>query len=218
MNKIKVEEPGRRPRRGRDDAGHLAADQGEADLPLSRPAAALFRPVDRESRSHRRPGHHRRGPSHPGLRRRREMRDHHARRGAGEGVRPQEDVEVAERHHPQHPRRRHLPRADHLQQRAAARAGLDQADRHRPPRLRRRLPRHRFPRARQGQAHHRLRGRGRHAHRACGARVRAARASRSACSISTTRSATSRAPRFNYALHREYAGLSLDQEHHPQGL
>ena len=49
-------------------------------------------------------------------------------------------------------------------------------------------------------------------------RVQGRRASRSACSISTTRSATSRAPRFNYGLHRNYAGLSLDQEHNPQGL
>ena len=36
-----------------------------------------------------------------------------------------------ERNHPQHPRRRHLPRADHLQERAAARSRLDQADHHR---------------------------------------------------------------------------------------
>ena len=34
------------------------------------------------------------------------MRHHHAGRGAREGVRPQGDVAVAERHHPQHPRRR----------------------------------------------------------------------------------------------------------------
>ena len=42
-----------------------------------------------------------------------------------EGVRPQGDVEVAERHHPQHPRRGDLPPADHLPERAApgARAG-----------------------------------------------------------------------------------------------
>ena len=30
-----------------------------------------------------------------------------------DGVRPEEDVEVAQRHDPQHPRRRRLPRADH---------------------------------------------------------------------------------------------------------
>ena len=30
------------------------------------------------------------------------------------------EVEVAERHHPQHPRRRDVPRTDHLQERAAA--------------------------------------------------------------------------------------------------
>ena len=44
------DKPGRRPRRGRDDAGHLADDQGEADLPLSRPAAARFRPLGIENR------------------------------------------------------------------------------------------------------------------------------------------------------------------------
>ena len=37
-----------------------------------------------------------------------------------------------------------LPRTDHLQERAAPRAGLDQADRRRPPRLRRPVPRHRL--------------------------------------------------------------------------
>ena len=52
---------------------------------------------------------------------------------------------IAQRHHPQHPGRRHLPRAHHLQERAAPGARLDQADRHRPPRLRRPVPRHRLP-------------------------------------------------------------------------
>ena len=42
----------------------------------------------------------------PRGRRRRQMRDHHARRRPREGVQPQEDVAVAERHDPQHPRRR----------------------------------------------------------------------------------------------------------------
>ena len=48
------------------------------------------------------------------VRRGREVRDHHARRSARQGIRPQADVAVAERHHPQHPRRHDLPRADHL--------------------------------------------------------------------------------------------------------
>ena len=64
---------------------------------------------------------------------------------ARRGVRPQADVAVAERHDPQHPRRRDLPPADHLPERAAAGAGLDQADRRRPPRLRRPVPRDRLP-------------------------------------------------------------------------
>jgi hypothetical protein len=49
------------------------------------------------------------GPGDPAPPRRRQVRHHHARRSAGEGVRPQEDVEVAQRHHPQHPGRRDLP-------------------------------------------------------------------------------------------------------------
>jgi hypothetical protein len=53
-------------------------------------------------------------------RRRHQVRDDHAGRSAGEGIQPQEDVEVAERHDPQHPGRRRLPRADHLQERARA--------------------------------------------------------------------------------------------------
>ena len=44
-------------------------------------------------------------------------------------------MEVAQRHHPQHPGRRDLPRADHLQERAPPGARLDAADRHRPPRF-----------------------------------------------------------------------------------
>src|ERR1700732_5032509 len=51
---------------------------------------------------------------------------------------------------PQHSRRHHLPRADHLPQRAAPRAGLDQADHHRPPCLCGPVPRHRLQVPRQG--------------------------------------------------------------------
>ena len=128
-------------------------------------------------------------------RRRRQMRHHHAGRSAGEGIRPQEDVEVAQRHHPQHPGRHHLPRADHLQERAAPGAGLDEADRHRPPCLWRPVSRHRFPRSRPGQADDRVRRRGRQAHRARGVRFSRRAASRWRCTISTTRSAISPAPR-----------------------
>jgi isocitrate dehydrogenase len=60
------------------------------------------------------------------IRRGREMRHHHPGRAAGRGIRAQTDVEVAQRHHPQHPGRRDLPRTDHLPQRAAPCAGLDQ--------------------------------------------------------------------------------------------
>ena len=58
-------------------------------------------------------------------------------RSAGRGIPPQEDVEIAQRHHSQHPRRGHFPRADRDRQRAAAYPRLDRPDRGRPPRLRR---------------------------------------------------------------------------------
>ena len=69
--------------------------------------------------------------------------------------------QLAERHDPQHPRRGDLPPADHLPQRAAAGAGLDQADRRRPPRLRRPVPRDRLRVPGQGQADDQVRRRGR---------------------------------------------------------
>ncbi len=71
---------------------------------------------------------------------------------ARQGIQPQEDVEVAQRHDPQHPGRHRLPRADHLLQRAAPGSGLDQAADHRPSRLRRPVPRDRLPGPRPRQA------------------------------------------------------------------
>ena len=67
-------------------------------------------------------------------------------------IQPQEDVPLAQRHDPQHSRRHDLPRADRLQERAAPGAGLDRADRDRPPRLWRPVPRDRFQGARPRQA------------------------------------------------------------------
>ena len=130
------------------------------------------------------------------LRRRREVRHDHPRRGPRRGVRPEEDVAVAERHDPQHPRRRRLPRADHLLQHPPPRAGLDQADRHRPSRPRRPVQGHRLrgPRPRHGH-HHLHPGRRRRADGVRGRRLPAAAASPWACTTSTTRSATSPAPR-----------------------
>ena len=81
-----------------------------------------------------------------------------------------------ERHDPQHPGRHRLPRADHLQERAAAGARLDPADRHRPPCLRRPVPRHRLQGPGQGQAD------------------ASPSSPRTAASRSSTRSSTSRAP------------------------
>ena len=189
------EEPCRRARRRRDDPDHLAAHPRQAHPPLSRRRAAVFRPFGRASRRHQRPGDDRRGARDQGLRRRRQMRDHHAGRGAGEGIPSQGDVEEPERHDPQHPRRRDLPRADHLPQRAAAGARLDAADRRRPPRLRRPVQGDRLQGPRQGPAHHPLRGRRRKGDREGGVQVPRAPASRWRCTTSTTRSAISLARR-----------------------
>ena len=143
----------RRDGRRRDDPHHLEAHQGQADPALRRRDARVLRPRHGVSRQDQRPGDDRRGQRHQEARRRRQVRDHHAGRGAREGVQPQGDVEEPQRHDPQHPGRRHLPRAHHLQERAAPGAGLDQAVRDRPPRLRRPVPRHRLPLPRQGHDH-----------------------------------------------------------------
>jgi hypothetical protein len=150
------------------------------------------------------------------LRRRRQVRDDHARRGAREGIQPQGDVEVAERHDPQHPRRHVFREPIVCKNVPRLVPGWTQPDRHRPPRLRRPVSRHRFRRARQGQAHDDLHADGASPSRTKSSRSRAA-ASRWRCTISTTRSATSR------ALHElraaaQLAALPLDQEHDPQGL
>ena len=131
-----------------------------------------------------------------GVRRRRQVRDDHARRGARRGVRPQADVPLAQRHDPQHPRRRHLPRADRHREHPAPGAGLDEADHHRPPRLRRPVPRRglRRPGRRQADDDVRAQGRRRDRSRSTSSTSPAA-ASRWGCTTSTTRSATSRARR-----------------------
>ena len=120
------------------------------------------------------------------LGRRHQVRDHHPRRGAGEGIQPQADVEVAQRHHPQHPGRGRLPRADHLQERAAPGARLDPADHHRPPRLRRPVPRHRLRGARQGQADDQVGRRRRPGDRAARCSTTPAAASPWPCTTSTS--------------------------------
>ncbi len=121
----------------------------------------------------------------------------------------------AERHHPQHPRRRDLPRADHLQERAAPGAGLDQADRRRPPRLRRPVPRHRLPVPRQGQADDEVRRRGRHGDRARGLR-RARRRRRDGHVQPRPVDHRLRARLDELRPPEGLAGLPLDQEHDPQ--
>ncbi len=129
----------------------------------------------------------------------------------------QGDVPLAQRHHPQHPRRRHLPRADHLQERAAAGAGLDQADHHRPPRLRRPVSRHRLQGARQGQALSHLRRRRRPEDRARGVPV--PRRRRRHGDVQPRRFDPRLRPRLDeLRAQPQLSALSLDQEHHRQSL
>ena len=128
------------------------------------------------------------------------------------------DVAFAERHHPQHPRRRDLPRADHLQERAAAGAGLDQADHHRPPRLWRPVPRHRLQGAGQGQADAEVRRRRRQRDRARGVPVPRPPASRLG-DVQSRRIDPRLRPRLaQLRPHARLSALPLDQEHDPQGL
>ena len=150
-----------------------------------------------------RSGHDRLGERDEAVRRRRQVRDDHARRGAREGVQPQGDVEVPQRDDPQHHRRHDLPRADHLQERAAPRAGLDPADRRRPSRVRRPVQGDRLRRPRRRHADDDV-----HADRTAASRsstrcsTSRAAASRSACTTSTSRSSGSRAAACNYGLNR----------------
>ena len=110
-----------------------------------------------------------------------------------------------QRHDPQHPRRHGLPRADHLQKRAAAGAGLDPADRHRPSRLRRPVPRHRFPHPRRRQADITFDAARTAASRSSrGLRVSRAAAWRWPCTISTTRSAALPGPASTMACSRNW--------------
>ena len=85
MSKIKVENPRRRARRGRDDPHHLGLHQAKADPSLSR-----HRPEILRSRASRNARPHTNdkitvdaAESDPETRRRREMRDDHAGRGSG---------------------------------------------------------------------------------------------------------------------------------------
>ena len=112
---------------------------------------------------------------------------------------------LAERHDPQHPRRRHLPRADHHLEHPAPGARLEQADHHRPSRLRRPVPRHRLPLQGRGHAHGRRSPRRTAASRSSSrSSSPRATASRRCSTTSTRRSATSRAPRSTTASSRNY--------------
>ena len=185
--------------------------------PVSRHRPEVLRPRRRAPRRDQRQGHGRGGGSDQEPRRRRQMRHDHAGRRPRQGVRAQGHVEVAERHDPQHPRRRDLPRADHLQERAAPGAGLDPADHRRPPCLRRPVPGDRLQGARQGPPDHQVRGRGRHGHREGGVQV-PGRGRRDG-DVQPRRLDPRLRPRLaELRPEPEVSGLSLDQEHDPEGL
>ena len=102
-----------------------------------------------------------------------------------------------ERHHPQHPGRRHLPRADRHLQHPPAGAELDQAHHHRPSRARRPVQGQRLRGAGPGHGDDHLRPRKatrQPADRDGGGHVHRRRRRHGACTTSTTRSATSPGP------------------------
>ena len=130
-------------------------------LPYLDVRARVLRPRHRAPRRDRRSRHGRSGRGDQAPRGGCQVRDDHARRGARAGVRPEGDVPLAQRHDPQHPRRGDLPRADRDLQHPAPGARLDQADRDRPPRLRRPVPRERHGGSGRGQADADVHSRGR---------------------------------------------------------
>ena len=185
---------------------------------VSRHRPEVFRPGRRGPRQDRRSDHDRFGQRDAPVRRGREVRDHHARRSAREGVRPQADVEVAERHHPQHPRRHDLPRADHLQERAAPGPALGQAGGRRPSRLRRPVPRAglHVPRRRHADAELDARGR----RRADLARDHQDQGQRHRPRHVQPRCLDRRlcARLLHLRARPQLPGLPVVEEHHPQGL
>ena len=196
MAKIKVQNPDRRARRRRDDARHLVVHQRPVDPAVPGRGAEVLRPWHREPRRDRRSDHRRSGRGDQALRGRREVRDDHAGRGARGGVWVEGDVQLSQRDDPQHPRWGDLPRADRDLEHPSAGAELDEADRDRPSRVRRPVPRDRPRRPGRGHADAHVHAEGRRrADRAGRVRLPRARESRWRCTTSTPRSATSRGPR-----------------------
>ena len=215
-------QPGRRARRRRDDPHHLAVHQGPADPARTSTSTSKYYDLGIEHRDAT--------DDQVTIDAANAIKQHGVGvkcatitpgRGAGRGVRPEEDVEVAQRHDPQHPRRR--------------RSSASRSSSRNIPRL---VPgwtkpivigRHahgdqykatdfKVPGA--GTRHDHLHARRRRrADRARGRRSSApTAASRWACTTSTTRSATSPARRLRYGLAAQLPGLPVDEEHDPQGV
>src|SRR3546814_117955 len=127
------------------------------------------------------------------------------------------DVEIAQRHQPQHPGRRGFPRADRHQERTEAGARLDRPDRDRPSRLWRPVSRHRFPSPRPRQAAH---GLGRHERREDRkGSLRFPQRRRHHGHVQSGRFDPGFRPRqLQLRPQSRLAGLSFHQEHDPEGL
>ncbi len=192
-------------------------DPRAPDQTLSRHRPQILRPRHRKARRDQRSDHDRFRQRDQGIWRRRQMRDDHPGRSARRGVWPQGNVAFAQRHHPQHPGRRGVSRTDRHFQRPAPDPRLDQADRRRAPRLWRPVSRDRFRRALGGQA---AAGLGRREWREDRPRsVRLPRRRRRDGDVQPRRFDPRFRPRVDELWPQpQMAGLSVDQEHHPQGL
>jgi hypothetical protein len=126
------EKPRRRNRRRRNDPDHLAMDPRAADPALSRHRPELLRSgvEERDETDDKITVDAANAIKKYGVGVK--VRDDHAGRSPRRGIQPQEDVEIAQRHDPQHPGRRGVPRTDRDPQRAAPHPRLDRSDRRRP--------------------------------------------------------------------------------------
>ena len=137
--------------------------------------------------------------------------------GAGRGIRAQEGLAVAQRHHPWHPRRHRLPQAHHGEEHLARGPQLENAHRHRPPRLRRHLQGVEFVVPRPGQGRACLHSRRRTGESACLCTSSRAPAWSWACTTRTNRSAPSPSPASPTRSRRRWISGSR-QRHHQQAV
>ena len=133
------EHPSCRDRRGRNDARAVAVGEGHPHHPLCGSQDGVLRPLSREPRRDGRQGDRGRSGSVSQARRGREVRHHNPQRAARGGVRAEEDVGEPQRDHPCQDGRYGVPCARHRARHNSARARLEEAYRHCPSRVRRRI-------------------------------------------------------------------------------